>query len=33
MTVTVRKVTKDIKTVEGSKEPLDSDTSEIYSWW
>ncbi|MBY7024154.1 MULTISPECIES: hypothetical protein [Clostridium] len=30
MTVTVRKVTKDIKTVEGSKEPLDSDTSEIY---
>ena len=30
MTVTVRKVTKDIKTVEGSKESLDSDTSEIY---
>ncbi|MBW6411934.1 hypothetical protein [Clostridium weizhouense] len=30
MTVTVRKVTKDIKTVEGSKEPLDSTTSEIY---
>ncbi|AOR25095.1 hypothetical protein [Clostridium taeniosporum] len=30
MTATVKKVTKDIKIIEGTKEPLDINTSEIY---